>query len=163
MKHLILMRHAEAQPEQLSRTDRDRFLTQTGMQDLENIRKKLQGRVEGLELLLCSNAKRTRQTLDGIKPVLPSVTQVAFEDKLYNATCQGLMERVRALPDDVEFVMIIAHNPGIGEFTSLVQPGAEKQPPRGFPTSSVALLDGDFACWAEASPTRFKLQSFLVP
>ena len=163
MKHVILMRHAEAQPEQLSRSDRDRFLTQSGMQELENIRKKLQGRVEGLQLLLCSNVKRTRQTLDGIKPVLPSVTQVTFEDKLYNASCQTLMERLRSIPNDVDFVMIIAHNPGIGELASLAQPGVEKSLPRGFPTSGVALLDGDFASWAEASPTRFKLQSFLVP
>ena len=53
MKKLILMRHAEAQPEQFGLNDRDRSLSGGGMEELELIRRKLQGKLQGLQLVLC--------------------------------------------------------------------------------------------------------------
>lgn len=165
MKKLILMRHAEAQPEQFGLNDRDRSLSGDGMQELELIRRRLQGKLQGLQLALCSNVKRTRQTLEGIKPILPSVCESAFDDGLYHASATSLINRLQGLEDSQDFVMVIAHNPGVSEFLNLVIASTKQQQgmPKMLPTSGVAIFEGNFKKWQDASPARFTLQAFLLP
>lgn len=165
MKRLIVMRHAEAQPEQLQMNDRERSLSSRGMQELEVIRRKLQGHTQGLKLVLCSNVKRTRQTLEGIKGILPSACETTFEDDLYHVLALGLVNRIRDLEDGQDYVMVIAHNPGVSDFLNLVvasnHPSSEI--PKSFPTSGVAIFEGNFEKWNDAAPARFRVQSFLNP
>jgi phosphohistidine phosphatase len=165
MKKLILMRHAEAQPEQFGLNDRDRSLSGGGMEELELIRRKLQGKLQGLQLVLCSNVKRTRQTLEGIKPILPSVCESVFDDGLYHAPAVSLINRLHDLEDSQDFVMIIAHNPGVSDFLNLSITSTKQQLglPKMLPTSGVAIFEGNFKKWQDASPARFALQAFLVP
>jgi phosphohistidine phosphatase len=165
MKKLILMRHAESQPEQLGLNDRERPLSCEGMQELELIRGKLQGKLQGLNVVLCSNVKRTRQTLEGIKPILPSACESTFDDGLYHAPAASLLHCVQNLEDTVDFAMVIAHNPSVSDFLNLVM-NVTKKPmgaPRLFPTSGVAIFEGNFKKWKEATPAGFKLQVFLNP
>lgn len=165
MKKLILMRHAESQPEHIGLNDRDRCLSGAGMEELEFIRRKLQGKLQGLQLILCSNVKRTRQTLEGIKAILPSTCELAFDDGLYHAPASSLINRLQDLEDGQDFVMIIAHNPGVSEFLNLVLNATKEQPglQKMVPTSGVAIFEGNFNKWDESSLARFTLQAYLVP
>lgn len=160
------MRHAQAQPEQFGLSDRERPLSTEGMQELEFIRRKLQGKLQGLNAVLCSNVKRTRQTLEGIKQILPSLCESIFDDGLYHAPAANIISRLQDLDETQEFVMIIAHNPGVSDFlrlvtTSTAQPS--ERVPKIFPTSGVAIFEGNFKKWQEASPPRFQLRDFLIP
>jgi phosphohistidine phosphatase len=165
MKKLLIMRHAASQPEQVSVNDRDRPLSSLGMQELELMRRKLQGKLGGLGLVLCSNVKRTRQTLDGIKPILPSLCETTFEDGLYQASVEALKNRLRDLEGDQDYVMVIAHNPGISDFLRAIMLYAQPRPniPQTFPTSGVAIFEGNFKKWQDVSPSRLRLQTFLMP
>ena len=69
------------------------------LEELELVRKKLQGELQGLKLVLCSNVKRTRQTLEGIKAILPSSCEYAFDDGLYHAPVANLINRLQALEE----------------------------------------------------------------
>ena len=159
------MRHAEAQPEQFGLNDRDRCLSGNGMEELELIRRKLQGKLQGLQLVLCSNVKRTRQTLEGIKQILPSVCESAFDDGLYHAPTASLISRLQGLEGTQDFVMVVAHNPGVSDFLNLVVTSTKQQPgmPKMLPTCGVAIFEGNFKKWQDSSPARFTLQEFLVP
>jgi phosphohistidine phosphatase len=165
MKRLILMRHAAAQPEQLYPNDRERFLSSEGMHELELIRRKLQGKVEGLDLVLCSNVRRTRQTLEGIKPILPSGCESSFEDGLYHASVAYLMNCIRAQNNKQDYIMIIAHNPGVHHFLEMVLSSAQENSAisKGFPTSGTAIFEGNFKKWQDAAPALLTLQAFIVP
>jgi phosphohistidine phosphatase len=165
MKKLILMRHADSQPEQFSLTDRERPLSGEGLEELEMVRKKLQGELQGLKLVLCSNVKRTRQTLEGIKAILPSSCEFAFDDALYHAPAANLINRLQSLEESSDFVMIIAHNPGVSDFFNLVVNSTQRQTsmPQVLPTSGVAIFGGNFKKWKEAAPALFTLQSYLMP
>jgi len=166
MKKLILIRHAEPQPEQFGSSDRERPLSGEGMQELELIRRKLQGKLQGLGLVLCSNVKRARQTLEGIKPILPSACESAFDDALYHAPAAGILSCLQNLEDTMDFVMVIGHNPGMSEFLNrvvsltCVQAGGM---PKLFPTAGVAIFEGNFKKWREAALAQFTLQVFLRP
>jgi phosphohistidine phosphatase len=165
MKQIILMRHATAQPEQYGLVDRDRILISEGMQELELVRKKLQGKLEGLNLVLCSNVKRTRQTYEGIKTILPSSCESGFEDALYNASANYLLERLRDLDSKKDFVLIIAHNPGVSDFLGMVMASTNKPEgvPRIFPPAGVAILEGNFTKWGQLTPARLTIKQFLKP
>jgi phosphohistidine phosphatase len=165
MKKLILMRHAEAQPDQFGLNDRERCLSGEGMEELEGVRKKLQGELQGLKLVLCSNVKRTRQTLEGIKAILPSSCEYAFDDGLYHAPVPNLINRLQDLEESQDIVLIIAHNPGVSDFLNLVVSATQKESgmPQVLPTSGVAIFEGNFKKWKEATPALFTLKSTLFP
>ena len=55
-----------------------------------------------LALVLCSSARRTRETLEGIAPALGEAMPVRIEGELYAASERRLLERLRAVDDGVE-------------------------------------------------------------
>jgi phosphohistidine phosphatase len=73
---------------------------------------------EGLRpaLVLCSDAKRTRETLELIHQALGNRVAVHLDPELYLAAPSTLLGRLRKVADDVPSVMVIAHNPGLQEF-----------------------------------------------
>ncbi len=91
-------------------------------------------RERGIEpqLVLCSSARRTRETVERL--ALPSGSQVEVEDGLYAAGAGDLLGRLRAVGDDVSSVLLVAHNPGVHEL-------------------ALALVDGEGAPFADKLPT----------
>ena len=63
------------------------------------------------DLVLCSTARRARQTLGE----LALASEVRYEDGLYGAGPVELLARLRCLPDDVGSLMLVSHNPGLQE------------------------------------------------
>ncbi len=157
-RNLILMRHAQAQMEMFGFSDRERAITMAGMHELEAIRYKLPAYLAGMSLILCSNAKRARQTLEGIKPLIPTTTEIIYKDELYQASTHVLLSRLQELDTIHDRVMIIAHNPGLTHFAQSLQ---STIPFKKFPTCGVAVCEGSFGGWHEASFHNFKLTEFI--
>ena len=61
------------------------------------------------ELVVCSTAKRTRETLAALGPAIPTI----LSDKLYLSTAGEMLAQVQATDDVVKTLMLVAHNPGI--------------------------------------------------
>ena len=123
-------------------------------------------RAEGIApaLVLCSAAMRARETLDGIAPALGDGPEVAFEDDLYGASAEELLERLRRIPDTVPSAMLIGHNPAMQDL-ALELSGAGKQLDRlarKFPTAALATLSfhGE---WAALGPASAELIAFVRP
>jgi phosphohistidine phosphatase len=62
--------------------------------------------------VLCSSARRTQETLEAIEPVLGGA-EIEVERDLYGASSGELLERLHGVPDAVESVMLIGHNPSL--------------------------------------------------
>lgn len=159
MKRLILMRHAQAQLERFGFNDRERSITIAGMHELDAIRLKLRGHLENVSLILCSNAKRTRQTLETIKPLVPTTADIVYKDQLYHTSSRMLWNHLWELGETHQCVMIMAHNPGLTQF---IQELELTVPFKEFPTSGVAICQGDCTSWQQALPKTLKLQTFLT-
>ena len=118
------------------------------------------------ELVLCSSARRTVDTLEGIRAALPDAADVRTEDALYGASSSLLLERVRSIGDAVAGVLLIAHNPGVhGLAHSLVGDGRAESRSRlaaGFPTGAIATLSFDVS-WADLDPGCAHLVDFFTP
>lgn len=164
MKQLFLLRHAKSSWSDSELVDHDRPLAPRGRRALKLIAEHL-GR-EGVTpaLVLCSSARRTRETLERIAPALGEGIPVQIERELYAASEQRLLERLRAVEDGVESVMLIGHNPGVEQLAlSLAGRGQNLAGlRRKYPTGALATLDFS-GRWGDLQPGRAELTDFVTP
>lgn len=166
---LILVRHAKAE-QVAGKPDYDRSLSPRGRRDATAIGAWLSSSTHAgvLDLILCSSAERTRQTLEGIRAGGTSAKETRFDDRIYDAGAATLLDRLREVPDSVDTMMMIGHAPGIPvlamglAFDDSGPAGVMDHISSGFPTSGLAVLGFD-GSWAKVAPETAYLQDFVVP
>lgn len=113
------------------------------------------------ELVICSSAARALETLSGLRGAWDPQPEVRVSPSLYHAGEDALRAALRELPEAIETVMVIGHNPGWEE--ALLALGGARE---SLPTAAVAVLEreGDEA-WATLAglPTPFGLVRVLRP
>jgi phosphohistidine phosphatase len=163
-KRLFLLRHAKSSRDDPELADHERPLAPRGRRAAKTIAEHLEQESVAPALVLCSSARRTRETLEGIAPALGEGVAVEVEDELYSASEQDLLERLQALPDDVESVMLIGHNPAV-ERLALDLAGSGDQLAdlrRKYPTAALATLELS-GPWRELRPGGATLADFVTP
>jgi phosphohistidine phosphatase len=164
MKRLYLLRHAKSSWDDPTLADADRPLAPRGRRAAKVIAEHLQRKGIAPELVLCSRSRRTRQTLTRIAPSLGETADVQIRSELYAASAADLLEVLREVPDGVESVMLIGHNPGIQDLAlSLARSGPEiARVSSKFPTAALATLElrGN---WRELGPGSARLVSLVKP
>ena len=158
-RRLYLLRHAKSSWDHPGLPDHDRPLARRGRRATKALRPYLQQHEIAAELLLCSTARRARESRERIDPTLGAPT-VRREPALYAASAEALLDRLRDVPDAVTSVMLIGHNPGIEELTDTLTGS-----PVGstFPTAALATLELLSARWGDAGPGTAKLIDFVRP
>lgn len=161
---LHLLRHAKSSWDEPDLADADRPLAPRG----ERAAAKLAGRFAGEgvapRLVLCSSARRARQTLELIRAALPAGCEVRVEDGLYAAGAPELMARLRKLPAGAREVMLVGHNPGIHELALTL--AGETAPARlreGLPTGALVSLRLDTDAWTGLARGRGSVIRVLLP
>ena len=160
-RRLILLRHAKSDWPDVP--DRDRPLAKRGRRDAPVIGRWLGDHGYLPDTVICSAARRTRQTWELVAPELGGSPSVTFEPRAYAASAMSLLYLVRELPAASRTAMLVGHNPGVAELaTSLAQPPDHDDAPIRFPTAAVAILDvsGD---WADLAPGRARLLDHTTP
>ncbi len=116
---LTLMRHAKSSWKQNHQDDHDRDLNERGHRDAPDMAKRLLDRDSIPQLILSSSAKRTRQTTEHVLSVFgPTSVEVSFDKSLYLASPGVLLNAVLAVPNNIQHIMLIAHNPGIEDLSA---------------------------------------------
>jgi phosphohistidine phosphatase len=166
-RRLYLLRHAKSSWTDPNLDDHARPLAPRGEEAVGRLRRHLERRPDDApELVLCSSARRTTMTLDGIAAALPASTERRVEAGLYAASSRRLLERLRGVADEVSRVMVVGHNPGLEDLALALVERTDDEVSRRmatkFPTGALATLT--FAgSWAELSPGTATLESFVVP
>ena len=161
LRRLIFMRHAEAQMIQYGKPDKDRAITMEGMNQLEALRLKLRGKLSGVDYVICSNAKRTRQTLEGLKSLLPANVEVVFDDSLYQGDQSLIWEIISRVDSKYKGLLLIAHNPGLSQVVQWVADLGGRSI-RQIPTGGLALCSTK-SLWSEVSAPKLALNEFIHP
>ena len=91
--------------------------------------------------------------------------EVWVEVTLYAASADTLLERIRALPEEVDDAMLVGHNPGTMDLVLLLaRPGSlRERASENVPTGALAVLDLDAQRWSEVSAGSATLDRFVVP
>jgi len=113
MKTLILMRHAKSSWKDQKMKDKDRPLTKRGMKDAAQIGTVLDKNELIPQLVLSSSVKRARQTAELVLEACHYPGEVIYMDNLFLAEADVILDALRLLPNDVERVLVIGHNPGL--------------------------------------------------
>jgi phosphohistidine phosphatase len=160
---LYLLRHAKSSWDDPTLPDHERPLAPRGRRDGKRIADHLRRQEIEPELVLCSSAARTRETLELLRPALGGAT-VVVEDELYGASSDRLLARIHLVPDDVESVLVIGHNPGLLELAlALASTGDELQRlEEKFPTAALATLV-PAEPWGRVAPGGAPLTAYVVP
>lgn len=137
MRELILLRHAHAEPAIDGQPDLDRPLTEQGLAEAQAAGRWLteQGLVP--DRVLCSPARRARETLEAVLEATGYVEQ-RLEERIYEATAGTLAELADA-HRETERLLLVGHNPGLEHLAALMHSG-QSGDYRGMPTSSVVVL-----------------------
>ena len=159
MRQLILMRHGKAEAG-TGQGDHGRALTGRGRAEALEAGRRLAALARPGAVLV-SDSTRTRQTIEGAAPALPAGLPCRFTRALYGATPAAILAEVRATPPDVACLLVVGHNPGMGDLARGLaaegEPEALARLARGFPTSCFAILDLAAEDWAAAgAPGRLR-------
>ncbi|TIX97732.1 MAG: histidine phosphatase family protein [Mesorhizobium sp.] len=152
MSKLYLLRHAKAGWALPGVRDFDRPLDASGIADAEAIGAAMRSRNYVPDLTLCSNAKRARQTLEGLAGQTDT-GRVLFFDTLYSEDAAGYLGIIRDNPMTEDLAMAVS---GDGE------EAARGIMNRGFPTSGLAVVRFPGSL-AHAEQGSGYLEAFLTP
>ena len=162
----MLLRHAKSSWADATLEDHDRPIQDKGRGRAANLAAWLDDRAIGCDLVLCSTALRTRQTLEVVLPVLGN-PQVRYEPAIYEADAQGLLDLLRTVGEEHDRVLLIGHDPGLQllavKLAMTATGDALERLKRKYPTSAFALLSIGEASWAALAPGMGHLAVFQVP
>ena len=144
---LYLMRHGEAEANSAA-SDRDRPLSAFGHRQATQAGELLAG--SGVQVVMSSSAERCRQTVADLQ--LAGRPRVEFQDALYLADVETLLQRIGEIEDDVDALLVVGHSPGLPSLaTELAYEAGHGEADAvrcGFPVSAVMAID--VACtWSE--------------
>jgi phosphohistidine phosphatase len=160
-RRLMLLRHAKSDWPDVP--DRDRPLAKRGRRDAPVIGRWLRDHGYLPDTVICSAARRTRQTWELVARELGGSPWVTFEPRAYAASAMTLLYLVRELSATSQAALLIGHNPGVADLaTSLARPPDHDDAPITFPTAAVAILavSGD---WADLFPGQARLLDYATP
>ncbi|MGL6279290.1 MAG: SixA phosphatase family protein [Gaiella sp.] len=160
MPRLWVLRHAKSSWEGADLADHERPLSARGRKACTALRRHCATAAVLPEVVLCSTATRTRETLDRLLPALGDPV-IHLEDGLYLASAHTLLTRLRSL--DVESALVVGHNPGLHELVlALAAPSPHRERiVAKLPTGALATLDHDG--WPTLAPGRAVLSDLVLP
>jgi phosphohistidine phosphatase len=138
---LIVMRHAKA-GELPGGPDFERALRPRGLRDSAAAGSWLAEHGFQPDSVICSAARRTRQTWQQLASTLGSEPAFSAEQRLYQADADDLVDFIQLTAPDVGTLLYIGHNPAAAELVELLTgTGAD------LPTAAIAVIAiaGDWA------------------
>jgi phosphohistidine phosphatase len=165
LRRLVVLRHAKsARPEGVP--DHERPLAPRGLRDAPAAGRWLAEADFLPDLVLCSTARRTRQTWELAAAELGSTPPVRYEPRLYAADDQNILDGVREVPAEVGTLLLIGHNPGLQDLILLLAGealgGTMQRAQTKFPTSAIAVLTWR-GTWSALAPGAALLTDLAVP
>lgn len=168
MLQLAILRHAKSSWTDPGIVDFDRPLNARGEAAAPVMGEKLAELGFSPELILCSPARRTRQTFEHIKAKLINPgCQVRFDDAMYLANASDLADIVRQRGGSARNLLLIGHNPGVHGLAMMLSGSGDAltlaKLAEKFPTAALAVLSFDCAHWRDIKPGMGRLETFMTP
>lgn len=165
LRRLVVLRHAKsAWPEGVA--DRRRPLAPRGRRDAPAAGRALLDHDVLPDLALCSPALRARQTWELASAQWGTPPRVQYDPRLYAADADALLKVVREVPDWVETLLVVGHNPGLEDLVlALASDGLDDTLDRvrkKFPTAALAVLTWRGKSWSALKPGKALLTSVTV-
>jgi phosphohistidine phosphatase len=167
MRRLLLLRHAKAERSQPGARDHDRSLTERGRTDAGKLGAYIARHRLAPDLAMVSTAARTRQTWELVAAALPETPAVRFEERIYEASPEAILQAIKQAEPRVRTLLVIGHNPGLQELAAmLVAAGdveARQRLNEEFPTAALAVIEFASEDWGRVHRQGGRLEHFVAP
>ncbi len=157
MKKLILIRHAEAEPETSITTDFDRPLTDSGKKEAAKTAAFLLNKCSAPETIVSSPALRALATAE-IFAATFGMDEVKSNQKIYEADVNSLLQIITQTDNQYAVAALVGHNPGI---SNLLYSLTDKI--TTIPTAAWAEVELEAESWDEVSTAIGKLLQYQYP
>ncbi len=119
------------------------------------------------DLVLCSTSTRTRQTLAAVLSELQVDPAIEFDERLYMAAPDEMLDLARSVSDTVEAVLLVGHNPGTGMLAGALSgdglPEKMSLMRAKFPTTGLAIIELNVNRWKDTVGGCGTLKEFIRP
>jgi phosphohistidine phosphatase len=167
MLTLILLRHAKSSWDHPGLADFDRPLAERGTKAAPRIAAFIARKRLVPDLVLCSSARRARDTLGLAIGEWKPRPGIEYSDELYMASPGRLLQAVQAVSVDIRRLMLIGHNPGIEtlafDLTGSGDARGRSAMAAKFPTAAFAVIEFDTDAWSAIRPGAGRLSQFVTP
>jgi phosphohistidine phosphatase len=165
MKLLTLIRHAKAVEATGSEDDHERALRGRGRRAAADLGRQLAATPP--DLILCSTASRTRQTVACATADWPHLPPIRYEGELYLASALQLLRQIERIEPEFASVWLVGHNPGVHDLARMLAghaAGVGRFPElaQRFPTSARAVFAIDADAWRDLVHARLELRDFVL-
>ncbi len=158
-KTLLILRHAKSSWKNEKLKDFDRPLKHRGEESAKVIGKVLMMAELVPQVILSSPAQRAKQTAELVAEESKFKGELKFVESYYMGEPEDYIAALKELPDEIERVMIVGHNPGLEALLQLLDGKVDS-----LPTGSLAYLVLDIKHWADLTKsTAGELISFWEP
>jgi len=142
MKKLWILRHAKSDWGSPSLPDFERPLNRRGLGNAPAMGVFLAERAVP-ELVLSSPATRARQTAELVSQSMGyAVGRIRYEPRIYEASPETLLDVIENIPDEVQHLMLVGHNPGLTMLVNMLGGSLDN-----LPTCSVVSMAFDSRDW----------------
>ena len=141
-QQLYLLRHTEAGPWNPLGNDFSRSLSSHGVQHSRLVSTWVFETLLPPETILCSPAKRTRETLAPILSNWPQLlASTDYEDSMYNASLNMLLTLAEDAFSYSGRLLLVVHNPGMAEMLINVLQPTQAGCIKSFGTGTLAVIE----------------------
>jgi len=159
MKRIHIIRHAKSDWAESGLKDIDRPLNERGQRNAPEMALRLASRGAKTDFILCSPARRTRDTMAFfLQEFNVSTEPIRFEPRIYEAPWRNLVVALQDYPNDSNEAFFIGHNFGVSQ---LVEYLTEENLP--MPTCAIATIDLYVDEWSHITANCGKLVYYDYP
>ena len=164
-KRIFLLRHAQALNNSDS-GDHGRALSPKGKDDALALGKTMQDQGYIPDVILCSPALRTRQTLEGVQCSI-ELKSPKFIDILYNGSTGDYLYEIQKVSNEYNNILFIAHNPCIYELVILLAAQGDgsvfQRLGEGYSPASLSVISCKAKNWEDIQPAENTIQTLINP
>lgn len=165
-RKLILLRHAKSAWDDPALPDEERPLNRRGHRAAPATGRWLAARGHLPDRIVCSPARRTRETVERIRQAVAGLPAPVIEPGLYLAEADRMLAIAAALPEGCAAAMLVGHEPGMSALARLLSDGREApgcaRAFAKFPTAAAAVFEFDGA-WPDLAPGAATFTAFALP
>jgi phosphohistidine phosphatase len=158
MKKLYIVRHAQKADEEIGQDDYDRDLSEIGINDAKVMAKNFAIKDLSIDLIVASPAKRTKLTAEIFAEALNYNKSIMFNEVLYMAFVNELLETISYIFDTVDSVLLVGHNPSLTALALTLVGFKEK-----FQMGAVMEINFNCDSWIDISKDNAELIYYEVP
>ena len=145
-KQLFVLRHAKSDHGNRTLSDHDRPLNERGRESAAKMGAFMRTHDLIPELVLSSSSVRTTEPLSLLPQAAELHAKTEFQDLLYLASAQTMLEIAATRAHGEERVMLVGHNPGSEDVLHVLGLGIHEMP-----TCSLAHIELDIDDWVLAT------------